>query len=315
MDLSLKIDTVEGITKQAFLEQYFYPQKPVVIRGLLKGTPAESKWNLAYMREKLGKVEVDVYDNHQAKTSAYTHGDLTMNFSEFLDVIGRDEPSGYRLFLFEGFKHCPGLRKEFPCHPIFKGILGKIGFMFFGGKATNVRMHFDIDMSNVLHTQFVGRKRILLFSQAYNDLLYKTPLNTYSIADFDKPDDGRFPGLQYVKGYDITLGHGDSLFMPSGYWHYMMYVDSGFGVAYRKLARSLPHKLAGLANLTYKLWLDKAMNMLLGKYWVNYKTRLAYSRASKAIKKIEEQQAKNGRILVHPSSAARVEYEQLRKEA
>lgn len=314
MDLSLKIDTVEGITKQAFMDEYFHKQKPVIIKGLLKDTAAQERWNMDYIKQKLGKVEVDVYDNNLKKTSAYTHGDLKMPFADFIDTITKDEATGYRLFLFDGFKHCEDLRKEFPCHEMFKGILGKIGFMFFGGRSTNVRMHFDIDMSNVLHTQFVGRKRVLLISQEYNDLLYKTPLNTYSVADFDNPDYSKYPGLRYVKGYDIMLEHGDSLFMPSGYWHYMMYIDGGFGVAYRKLASSLQHKAAGLGNLTYKLWIDKAMNAVVGKPWADYKTKLAFKRADRAVSRIKDREAEGGRILIHPSTAL-AEFAELRKEA
>lgn len=283
----MKIDTVEGISKKDFLTNYFYKQKPVIIKGLLNGTPAHDHWNLEYIREKLGKTEVDVYDNSLKKTSAYTHGDLKMPFSDFIDVIATNKPSSYRLFLFDGFKYCPDLRKDFPCPSLFHGMLGKIGFMFFGGTDTKVRMHFDIDMSNVLHTQFVGRKRIILFAPEYNDLLYKTPLNTYSIADMDNPDYEKFPGLRYVKGYDVMLEHGDSLFMPSGYWHYIIYQEGGFGVAYRKLAHSFAHKMAGVGNLTYRLWIDKLMNAVMGKTWVDYKTRMAFKRANKALHKAE----------------------------
>lgn len=287
MDLSLKIDTVEGIDCQTFLRDYFYKQKPVIIKGLLKGTPAAEKWCMEYIKEKLGNVEVDVYDNNIKKTTAYTHGDLKMPFSNFIDTIMQDKPTGYRLFLFDGFKHCHDLRKDFPCPDMFKGILGKIGFMFFGGKSTNVRMHFDIDMSNVMHTQFVGRKRVFLFSPENNDLLYKTPLNTYSVADFDNPDYEKFPGLKYAKGYDIMLEHGDTLFMPSGYWHYMMYQDGSFGVAYRKMAHSIKHKFQGISNLTYKLWIDKLMSAVLKKYWTDFKSRIAFKRANRAIQKLE----------------------------
>ena len=141
-------------------------------------------------------------------------------------------------------------------------------------------------MSNVLHTQFAGTKRFFLFSQENNDLLYKTPLNTYSIADFGQVDYDKFPGLKFVKGYDITLQHGDSLFMPSGYWHYIVYQEGGFAVTYRKMAISFKNWASGLSYFSYKLWIDKLMNHLLGQMWVNYKKRIAVKRANRAIEKI-----------------------------
>jgi len=287
MDLNLKIDTVENISGKHFRKYYFLPQKPVIIKGLINSTPAYHKWTMEYLKEKLGSTPVDVFDNSQKKNSAYTFGDLKMPFSEFIDILIRNEPTSYRLFLFNGFKHCKQLKKDFPCPEIFKGVLDHIGFMFFGSKGTRVRMHFDIDMSNVLHTQFIGKKRILLISQEYNNLLYKTPLNTFSIADFDNPDYTKFPALKYVQGYDITLEYGDTLFMPEGYWHYMMYEESGFGVAYRKIAHSFDRQMQGLMNVTLKMWTDKAMNFIDAAAWNEYKERVAYKRANETLKGIK----------------------------
>lgn len=285
MDLSLKIDTIYSINKHTFENYYLKTQTPLLIKGLVKQTPANQKWNLDFMKTHLGDVEVDVYDNQVKTNTAYTHGNLKMKFGSFIDIIKKKEPTSYRLFLFDGFKHAPHLRKDFPCPDFFNGILGKIGFMFFGGQSTKVRMHFDIDMSNVLLTQFEGKKRVILFSPEYHDMLYKTPLNTFSIADIDNPDFNKFPALKYVKGYDVILEEGDSLFMPSGYWHYITYQEGGFGVAYRKLAHNLHLKYQGIANLTYKLWLDKTMTALFNERWTNYKVSIAKKRAEQAINK------------------------------
>lgn len=286
MDLSLKVDVISAEDQIGFRENYFKKQKPVVIQGLLKGTIAEKKWNLDYMKQKLGDQEVDVYDNNFVRTSAYTKGDLKMKFSDFIMEIKKDEPATKRLFLFNGFKYCKELSCEFPCPKIFNGSLDKLGYMFFGGKNTEVRMHFDIDMSNVLHTQFVGRKRFFLFSQENNAHLYKTPFNTYSIADFKSPDYSKFPGLQYAQGYDVTLNPGESLFMPSGYWHYIVYQEGGFAVTYRKMAFGINSWFAGISYVTYKLLIDKLMNLIFGKYWVNYKRSVAFHRANRAIVKL-----------------------------
>jgi hypothetical protein len=287
MDLTLKIDSVENITKDDFMRYYFHPQKPVIIKDLINNAPAKNKWSLPFLKQKLGSTVVDVFDNRQKKNSAYTIGDLKMPFSEFIDIIEKEESCPFRLFLFNGFKYCPELKNDFPCPDIFKGVLDNMGFMFFGGKSTDVRTHFDIDMSSVLHTQFAGKKRVLLFSQEYSDLLYKVPFNTYSIADFDKPDYSRFPGLRYVKGYDVTLEHGDSLFMPTGYWHYMRYLEGGFAVTYRKMAQNIQYQLNGLMNLTVRLWFDKLMNRLDPSDWKTYKEKVAVRQSNAFIEKIE----------------------------
>lgn len=286
MELNLKVDTIDASEILKF-QDYYQRQKPVIIKGLVKNSPNGSAWNLDYLVQRLGDTEVTVFDNSISKITAYTTGDYTMKFREFTEIIRKKEDCHIRLFLFNAFKHCPDLSREFPCPPIFKGLLDKIGFMFFGGQNTSVRMHFDIDMSSVLHTQFEGKKRVILVSPEYNDLMYKTPFNTYSIADFEKTDESKFPGLKYVKGYDIMLEPGDSLFMPCGYWHYMLYLEGGFAVAYRRFAYGIKNTLLGSNYLTLKLVVDKLFGYMFRKKWVDFKTRVAIRRAERKIRKIE----------------------------
>ncbi len=66
-----------------------------------------------------------------------------------------------------------------------------------------------------------------------------------SLADFSnyadnmgKPDYDQFPALKLAQGYEVILDHGDTLFMPAGYWHHMEYLDSGFAMSLRALQKS-----------------------------------------------------------------------------
>jgi len=284
MEFIRKIDVVENISEKDFLNQYFYPQKPCIIKGLIKNTAAEH-WDFDYMKKELGNVVVDVFDNTINKTSAYVGGDKKMKFSEFIDEILKNEDQcPYRLFLFNGFKHSVQLQKDFPCPTIFKGILDNVGFMFFGGRNTIVRMHYDIDMSAVLHTHFYGKKRVLLVPYEYSQYMYRPYFNTYSIADFSYIDDidyEKWPALRKVKAYDIYLEHGDSLFMPCGWWHYMIYLEPSFSVAYRKFPYGFNNIVNGALNLTTRLWTDKLLNKFLGKKWADFKYNKAIENSNK----------------------------------
>jgi hypothetical protein len=161
-----------------------------------------------------------------------------------------------------------------------KGILDGVGYMFFGGKDTTVRIHYDIDMSSVLHTHFGGKKRVVLFAPENNDLLYRLPLNTYSLINIDKPDYDKYPGLEFVKGYDFILESGDSIFMPSGYWHYMTYLEGSFSVSYRKIAPTFQAQLEGLMNISVYMPFDKLMNKILGSKWLETKKQIATKNAN-----------------------------------
>lgn len=281
MDLSEKIDIVNNISPEKFDRSYFKPQKPVIIKGLTDNTIAANKWSIDYFKKEMGDTVIEVFDNSKKNNgSAFTVPDLKMKLGDFLDVVSKNEPTDLRIFLYNMFKHNKELRKEFPCPELFKGTLDHIGYMFFGGKNTTVRIHYDIDMSNVLHTHFEGRKRVVLISPDYSDLLYRLPMNTYSLVDPDKPDYKKYPALKFVKGYDFILEAGDSVFIPSGYWHYMTYLESGFSVSYRKLNPTPEGLYTGFMNLGVYLPTDKILNKLFGNSWLETKKNTAEKRAS-----------------------------------
>ena len=285
MELSREIDVVTNISQKEFNEKYYSKHKPVVIKGLLNNTFAGEHWSIEYFKKTMGDTLVDVYDNGNKNTSAtaFTCADLKMPFRDYLNSITKDEKSNLRIFLYNIFKSNPRLSKEFPCPPIVKNFLCKMGFIFFGGKNTTVRIHYDVDMSNVLHTHFGGKKRVVLFAPEYSRLLYCLPLNTYSLIDIDHIDYEKYPGLKYVNGLEIILEHGDTLYMPAGYWHYMTYLESSFSVSYRKPSLNLKYPLQGLINLGILMPIDKLLNKLFGKKWLDMKIAIADKRAKEII--------------------------------
>lgn len=238
-----------------------------------------------FFKQTMGSIEVGLYGNRKEDISKTLQvPNAVMRFDEYLDLIER-EPTDLRLFLFPVFKHKPELLQDFGYPNIARGYI-KIPFMFFGPPKSIVRMHQDIDMSNVFLTQFHGRKRVVLFAPDQSRLLYRLPFNVHSTVDVDNPDYDEYPGLNYVKGVSAVIGHGDTLYMPSGYWHHMEYLDGGFALAIRTIAHSLPMKLGGLWNLTVQRTTDNIMRKLNDEKWFVYKKNLARSRAERAISEL-----------------------------
>lgn len=287
LDIQTPIPVVDGttITREEFHRNYLKPQKPVILRGLWKQYLAYTKWTMDFFKQSMGDIEVGLYGNRKEDISKTLQvPNAVMRFDEYLNLIER-EPTDLRLFLFPVFKHKPELLKDFGYPDIAKGYI-KIPFMFFGPPKSIVRMHQDIDMSNVFLTQFHGRKRVVLFAPDQSRLLYRLPFNVHSTVDVDNPDYDEYPGLKYVKGMSAVIGHGDTLFMPSGYWHHMEYLDGGFALAIRTIAHSLPMKLGGLWNLTVQRTTDNLMRKINDEKWFVYKKKLAQERADKAISQL-----------------------------
>jgi hypothetical protein len=63
----------------------------------------------------------------------------------------------------------------------------------------------------------------LLFDYKWKERLYQIPYATYALEDYDisNPDFEKFPALDGVEGIECFLEHGDTLFMPTGWWHWM----------------------------------------------------------------------------------------------
>lgn len=301
MNLSLHIDQVDArkISREKFRKHYLAKSKPLIINNFSSLFPAGKLWTFDYLNSKIGNHLIGVFDNRIKTNSAYINPDLQMKFSEFSEIIQRDEETPYRIFLFNMFKDFPEFRKEFPTPELARGILGKLGFAFFGGKNTHVRFHFDIDCSNVLMTQLIGRKRVILIPPKYDRFIYKVPFSSFSLIDPDKPDYQKFPALRYVSGYDFVLQPGDALFMPSRYWHFNTYLEGGMAVSYRIIAQRPVDVYNGIMNTTLRLAFDKGMNAILGEKWMEKKKDTAIENANNEVRKIKEYSNTNNKVIMN----------------
>ncbi|HYX06775.1 MAG TPA: cupin-like domain-containing protein [Bacteroidales bacterium] len=287
IDYSQPVDVVDNITKEEFEKNYRKPEKPVVMRSLWDNYPASEKWTMEYFKSKLGDIEVGLFDNNKQKPDrSFKTPHTKMKFGDYLDLISR-EPTNLRIFLFDIFKHKPDLIKDFGFPPITSSYLKKFPFMFFGGANSVVRMHEDMDMSNVFLTQLHGKKKVILFSPEYSDLLYRYPYNVHSSVDIENPDYEKYPGLAYVKGSHCVLNHGDTLFIPSGYWHHITYLEGGYAISLRAFSAHYAKRLSGFWKVAVLSNVDDLMRKMVGKRWFEHKTKVAHQRAENAIKKIE----------------------------
>lgn len=289
MGINLKpIDIVDDITQEDFIEKYLKPRKPVVIRNMARKWPAYQKWTMDYMKKVVGDVEVPLYDSSKADPSAPINASAAkMKFSDYIDLIRR-EPTDLRIFLFDPIKFAPKLLKDYIApKELMGGFLDKYPNMFFGGKGSVTFLHFDIDMAHIFHTHFNGRKHILLFDYKWKERLYQIPYATYALEDYDieNPDFTKFPALDGVEGIECFLEHGDTLFMPTGWWHWMKYLDGSFSISLRAWDKSWAVKAHSLWNLTVQRKFDDIMKKNFKKKYMDWKEKVAVKRAEIALKR------------------------------
>ncbi|MDR6514890.1 cupin-like domain-containing protein [Chryseobacterium camelliae] len=289
MGIILKpIDVVDDITQEEFIRKYLKPRKPVVIKNMAKKWPAYQKWTMDYMKQVVGDVEVPLYDSSKADPSAPINASAAkMKFGDYIDLIRR-EPTDLRIFLFDPIKYAPKLLEDYISpKELMGGFLDKYPNMFFGGKGSVTFLHFDIDMAHIFHTHFNGRKHILLFDYKWRERLYQIPYATYALEDYDieHPDFTKFPALDGVEGIECFLEHGDTLFMPTGWWHWMKYLDGSFSISLRAWDKSWAVKAHSLWNLTVQRKFDDIMKSRFKKKYMDWKEKKAVQRAEIALKR------------------------------
>lgn len=284
------VDVVEDISPEEFYQKYVRTRRPVKLLNYAKDWPATQKWTYDYLKEVAGHHQVKLHgawqDNEPTKIEMPSVREMA--FREYLEMLENNVESDLRIFLFNLFKLEPKLQEDFKYTPIMDGYLKDYPYLFFGCAGSDVRLHYDIDLSNVFITQFGGTKRVKLFDQSQTKYLYKLPFTTHSAADLKNVDYDKYPALKYAEGYGTDLEPGETLFMPSGIWHYMQYLDGSFSLSLRTLNPSRMGKLQGAYNVLVIRKLDEFVNKYYKNSWSDYKLKRAIERANEIVARQEQ---------------------------
>ncbi|SFW62043.1 Cupin-like domain-containing protein [Cellulophaga fucicola] len=280
------IPRVKTITKEDFIKHFFKPQKPVVIECFIEEWPAYSKWNLEYIKYVAGDKVVPLYDDRPVDyKDGFNEPHAKMRMADYIDLL-KKEPTKFRIFLWNILKEVPVLQKDFTYPDFGLRLMKSLPMLFFGGKESHTFMHYDIDLANIFHFHFEGEKQVILFNQSQNKYLYKVPhsLITHESIDFSNPDYTKWPALKSAKGYKTSLNHGEVLYMPEGYWHYMKYITPGFSMSLRAIARNPKNVAKAIYNVFIMRNYDNLMRRIKGQKWIDSKNNKAITVTNKSLK-------------------------------
>lgn len=282
-----QIERVKKISREDFISQYVKKQIPVVVEELTEDWPAYKKWKLSYINDIAGNITVPLYDdrpvNHE---EGFNQAHLKMKMSEYITLL-ESKPTNYRIFLYNLMKDVPTLKNDFLWPDIGLKLVKQLPMLFFGGENARVFMHYDIDYSNILHFHFHGEKQCMIFAPSQSKFMYKVPhaLISREDIDFDNPDYEKFPALKNAEGYITNLKHGEMLYMPEGYWHYMKYLTPGFSMS----LRAFPKNIVNLSKAAYNVFImrhfDIMMRKLKGQKWIDYKNEKAITNTNENLRR------------------------------
>ena len=276
---------VGAIDKQEFLTRFKANAKPVVMEELTSNWPAREKWSMEYFKSIAGEKMIPLYDSQPARERKHQHAAATrMPLGDYLDLLEAGE-NDLRMFFFNLLTEAPGLTRDFTFPDIGLKLFRKLPVLFMGGKGAKVQMHFDIDWSDILLCHFGGKKRVLLIPPEQTPFMYHVPFSFSSLfeVDYENPDYDKYPALKHLHGEIAELNHGDVLYIPPGYWHYIVYEEIGYSMALRAFPRTPRNFLRMLNNLVVIRTVEGLMRKLIGQRWNDRNEELALIRTHQSL--------------------------------
>lgn len=211
-----------ALSRPTFLRNYYYSNRPVLVRGAALKWPAVSKWTEDYLTKKCGNSVVEVMAGRaSAPVPAQNTGDRlrkTLKFGDYIRQVyhsgpGNDSYMVSRNHFFEraGTKV---LLRDLKRSPYVNTQRAREVRMWFGPSGTVTPLHYD-DKNNLI-VQVVGRKTIRLYSPWFSEHMAQRR-HWYAGCD---PRETRYPSdvsLPVELTCDLLVG--DALFLPVGWWH------------------------------------------------------------------------------------------------
>jgi hypothetical protein len=263
------ITTVDTLSKNDFLTRFKRPEMPVKFEHLTDDWPARQKWSIDYFKDVAGDRIVPLYDSQPSKDRKHQHAPAAqMPLADYLDRLQAGE-NDLRLFFYNILQEVPELTRDFDYPDIGLPFFRKLPVLFMGGTGAKVQMHYDIDLADIFLCHFGGKKKVMLFPPDQTPLMYKVPFSFSSLFDvnYRTPDLEKYPALQYLEGYETELNHGDILYIPPGWWHYIEYEELSFSMALRAFPRRPKNLATMLKNLLWTRSIEGLMRKTVGQAW------------------------------------------------
>lgn len=222
------VSRLEGVGREAFLERFYAPGRPVILRGALEDWPALGRWTPAYLRAAIGEAEVEVQADRRAHADFEYGKDALrrwMPFSAFMDRVESETGNDIYLTASNNAANAAALA---PLHADMRYLPDYLtdahGMLWIGPAGTLTPLHFDI--TNNMMAQIVGRKRVILLPPSETA---KLAHNRAVFSDVQDLEDEKalkaVPTARQAIRHEIVLEPGEMLYIPIGWWHQVRALD------------------------------------------------------------------------------------------
>jgi hypothetical protein len=213
-------------TRAEFLADHYAPQRPLKATRMMSDWKALRRWTPEYFKQHFGDVPVKVAQGRD-QTQFY---DLNVHsissevtFGQYVDWVEATKKSNHAYLVANNNGLGGPLRALVKDIGFFGGLMNKRAidgfvYLWYGPGGTITPLHHDT--TNILFCQVRGKKRITLIDPSWTELV-RDCVSFYSFIDVEKPDVKRFPYFADIPKLTVTVGPGECLFIPAGWWHFV----------------------------------------------------------------------------------------------
>lgn len=224
-----ELPRVPAPADEIFRRDWLRPRRPVVLTGVTAEWLPPARWTFEHMAARWGSARV--------VTAALAGGTLLeepasgvvfrqLPLGEVVASFARPGPAPHYV-MAPTANFPPDFQRDYRVPSYCAGARHLRVKVWLGKAGTVTPLHQDVPHN--LHVHLTGRKRWLLFAPEHSARLYRRTLLSgmpnFARVDPERPDAARFPRFQDVPAFGATLGPGETLFIPHGWWHHTRSLD------------------------------------------------------------------------------------------
>jgi len=236
MALPPDVPRIDRPRPESFLRDHYAASRPAVLTGMIDHWPARTLWTLDHIGAIAGDPEIEVQTGRESNPKYEIRSDRhkeRMPLSALLDRLRSGEPSNdYYVTANNGGHNREALAALWSEIGDMPGFLApdrtRDGFFWMGPKGTITPFHHDL--TNNFLVQIMGSKRVTLVP------VWETPRmrnHVHCFSEWSSPDAfAALPPAQRPTTMTCTIGPGDALFIPVGWWHHVEGLDTTVGMSF-----------------------------------------------------------------------------------
>ncbi len=234
--MTTSITVMHRPTIEQFRRQFLSQRLPVLVTGVIDSWPAVRSWNLAYLKQHVGKAElsIETYPTpiFQPDLQHCAFPSERMTLAEYTNRLATPLPGVYYYAAQVSLStKLPALMEDIRPLDFHPAKMNEMAF-WLGPNGTGTHLHYD-PYDNVMAV-ISGAKRFVLFSPGQFDRLYPYPAFSrwghFSQVNLNAPDLERFPKYAAATPIECVVASGQALFLPHGWWHYVVNEDLSIAV-------------------------------------------------------------------------------------